>query len=56
MLINPYIAGDPVDNSATFVGCDEVLREVLGVLRNPGQNAITLFGQLRLFSQKILKP
>jgi len=32
--LNPYIAGDPVGNSPTFVGRDDVLR-------CPSQNAMT---------------
>ncbi len=53
--LNPYIAGDPVGNSPAFVGRDDVLRDVLRVLRNPNQNAITLFGQRRIGKTSMLQ-
>jgi tetratricopeptide (TPR) repeat protein len=53
--INPYIAGDPVGNSPAFVGREDVLREVLKVLRSPSQNAITLYGQRRIGKTSMLQ-
>ena len=53
--INPYIAGNPVGNTPAFVGRDDVLREVLQVLQNPNQNAITLFGQRRIGKTSVLQ-
>jgi formylglycine-generating enzyme required for sulfatase activity/tetratricopeptide (TPR) repeat protein len=53
--INPYIAGDPVGNSLSFVGREDVLREVIKVLRSPSQNAITLFGQRRIGKTSMLQ-
>ncbi|MDX9993067.1 MAG: SUMF1/EgtB/PvdO family nonheme iron enzyme [Anaerolineales bacterium] len=55
MPINPYIAGDPVGNSAAFIGREDVLREVLKTLRNPAQNTITLFGQRRIGKTSMLQ-
>ena len=54
-LINPYIAGNPVGNTSTFVGRDDVLREVVRVLRSPRQNAITLYGQRRIGKTSMLQ-
>ena len=54
-LINPYIAGNPVGNTPTFVGRDDVFREVMRILRNPGQNAITLYGQRRIGKTSMLQ-
>ena len=53
--INPYITGDPVGNSPIFVGRDNILREVLKVLSNPNQNAITLYGQRRIGKTSVLQ-
>jgi hypothetical protein len=50
---NPYIAGNPVGNSPAFVGREDVLREVLRMLRSASQNAITLFGQRRIEDLRI---
>lgn len=53
--INPYITGDPVGNSPIFVGRDNILREVLKILHDPAQNAITLFGQRRVGKTSMLQ-
>jgi tetratricopeptide (TPR) repeat protein len=53
--INPYIAGDPVGHSPAFVGRDDVLREVLKVLRNQTKSAITLYGQRRIGKTSMLQ-
>ena len=53
--LNPYVAGNPVGNSQSFVGREDVLREVLKALRNPGQNAITLYGQRRIGKTSVLQ-
>jgi tetratricopeptide (TPR) repeat protein len=52
--VNPYIAGNPVGNSAAFVGRDDVLQAVLGVLRDPQHHGIVLFGQRRIGKTSIL--
>ncbi len=52
---NPYIAGNPVGDSAAFVGRDDVLRQVLRVLRHDRQNAIVLYGQRRIGKTSILQ-
>jgi len=55
LLTNPYIAGNPVGNTDAFIGRDDVLREVLRVLRQPEQNAITLYGQRRIGKTSVLQ-
>ena len=52
---NPYIAGNPVGDSSSFVGRDDVLREVGNVLRRPQDNAIVLYGQRRIGKTSILQ-
>lgn len=52
---NPYIAGEPVGRTPAFVGREDVLREVLHILRHPVHNAITLFGQRRIGKTSILQ-
>lgn len=54
MHINPYIAGNPIDEAEAFFGRDDVLRDVTAVLRNPRQNAIVLYGQRRIGKTSIL--
>jgi hypothetical protein len=51
---NPYIAGNPVGNSPAFVGRDDVLQAVLGVLRDRQHHGIVLFGQRRIGKTSIL--
>jgi tetratricopeptide (TPR) repeat protein len=52
---NPYVAGNPVGDSAAFVGRADVLREVLRVLRHPKNNAIVLYGQRRIGKTSVLQ-
>lgn len=52
IVTNPYVAGNPVGNSPAFVGREDVLREVLRVLRSESQNAITLPGSARLYRRR----
>ena len=52
---NPYIAGDPVGRTHAFVGREDVLREVLRILRHPNQNAITLHGQRRIGKTSVVQ-
>jgi formylglycine-generating enzyme required for sulfatase activity/tetratricopeptide (TPR) repeat protein len=52
---NPYIVGNPVGNSNNFIGREDVLRDVVRVLKTPGQNAITLFGQRRIGKTSVLQ-
>ncbi len=42
--INPYVAGNPVGDSAAFVGRADVLREVVSVLHRPQDNAKVMTG------------
>jgi len=53
--INPYVAGNPVDDSPAFIGRADVLREVVRVLRRPQDNAIVLYGQRRIGKTSILQ-
>ena len=55
LATNPYIAGNPVGKSPAFVGREDVLREVLRILRSTSQNAITLFGQRRIGKTSVLQ-
>lgn len=51
---NPYIAGNPVGNSAAFVGRDDVLEAVLGFLQDPQHHGVVLYGQRRIGKTSIL--
>ncbi len=54
-LNNPYIAGNPVGDSETFIGKMDVLSEVNRLLENPNANAIILYdGQRRIGKTSIL--
>ncbi len=55
MIYNPYMAGDPVGKLPSFVGREDVLREVMRIMRHRQQNAITLFGQRRVGKTSILQ-
>jgi len=55
ILVNPYVAGNPVGDSPAFVGRADVLREVLRMLRRSQDNAIVLFGQRRIGKTSILQ-
>jgi len=52
---NPYVIGNSVGDSPAFVGRDDVLREVLNVVRHDNQNAIVLFGQRRIGKTSVLR-
>src|SRR5277367_2863794 len=52
--VNPYIAGNPVGNSSAFIGRDDVLRAVLGVLGDPQHHGVVLYGQRRIGKTSIL--
>ena len=52
---NPYIAGNPVGGSPAFVGRETILRSVLRMLENPGENAIVLYGQRRIGKTSVLQ-
>jgi len=53
--VNPYVTGSPVGGSSAFVGRDDMLREVLRILRRPQDNAIVLHGQRRIGKTSILQ-
>jgi hypothetical protein len=52
---NPYIAGNPVGKTQAFVGREDVLREVMRVIKSQSQNAIALYGQRRIGKTSILQ-
>ena len=52
--INPYIVGNPIRDQAGFFGRQDIFREVLQVLRQPGSNAIVLYGQRRIGKTSVL--
>lgn len=53
-LFNPYIAGPTLLNDRGFFGRTHLMREVKNDLRNPGINAIVLFGQRRIGKSSFL--
>lgn len=52
---NPYITGNPVGNSQTFIGRADILQKMLNFVRHPQQHAIVLYGQRRIGKTSILK-
>ncbi len=54
MLLNPYIAGNPLKDKTIFFGRDDVVREVTQMLNHPDEKAIVLFGQRRIGKTTIL--
>lgn len=55
VLINPYIAGNPVGGGDAFIGRADVLREVLRTLQSPHENALLLYGQRRIGKTSVLQ-
>lgn len=55
MAQNPYIAGNPVGKTSSFVGRSDILRETLRVLHNDNHNTLILFGQRRIGKTSILQ-
>ncbi len=51
---NPYITGDSVGNRSAFVGRDDILNNVLTVVRDQN-NAIVLYGQRRIGKTSVLQ-
>ncbi len=52
---NPYTAGNPVGNSPAFIGRDDVLEAVRGVLGDAQHHGIVLYGQRRIGKTSILQ-
>ena len=52
--LNPYIAGNPIDDRSVFFGRQDIFREVMQVLRHPQSNAIVLYGQRRIGKTSVL--
>ncbi|MCB8992228.1 MAG: AAA-like domain-containing protein, partial [Ardenticatenaceae bacterium] len=53
--VNPYIAGNPVGYSNTFVGRADILDKVKRILNRPQDNAVVLYGQRRIGKTSILQ-
>ena len=53
--VNPYTAGRPVGRTPSFIGREDVLRQIERFLRNPHQHAITIYGQRRVGKTSILQ-
>jgi len=51
---NPYIAGSAIRNQGSFFGRHDILEWVEQELRNPGTNAVVLFGQRRIGKTSLL--
>jgi AAA+ ATPase superfamily predicted ATPase len=54
-LTNPYIVGNPVGKTPTFVGRSDILRSAIRVLQNPSQSGLVLFGQRRIGKTSLLE-
>jgi tetratricopeptide (TPR) repeat protein len=54
VLLNPYIAGNPLKDSSAFFGRDDIVREVMQMLNHPDEKAIVLYGQRRIGKTTIL--
>jgi tetratricopeptide (TPR) repeat protein len=52
---NPYITGNPVGKSTTFIGRTDILQAVSRVLRHSQDNAIVLYGQRRMGKTSVLQ-
>lgn len=52
---NPYIAGNPVGKTSSFVDRHEILTEVLNILGSPKKNAVVLYGQRRIGKTSVLQ-
>src|SRR4026207_987845 len=52
--VNPYIVGNPIKDQSVFFGRQDIFRDVLQVLRQPGSNAIVLYGQRRIGKTSVL--
>ena len=52
--VNPYIVGNPIKEQSGFFGRQDIFREVMQILRQPGSNAIVLYGQRRIGKTSVL--
>jgi hypothetical protein len=55
MLVNPYIAGNPVGAGPAFVGRDDILKAVLRFFEDPQRQGVVLYGQRRVGKTSILQ-
>ena len=54
MQLNPYVSGNPLKDQAQFFGREDIMRDVMQMLRHPEEKAIVLFGQRRIGKTTIL--
>jgi WD40 repeat protein/tetratricopeptide (TPR) repeat protein len=54
-LINPYVAGNPVGGTKTFIGREELLAHALTVFTDSKMNTIVLYGQRRTGKTSIIQ-
>ena len=54
MLLNPYVSGNPLKDAEKFFGREDIIREVMHMLRHPDEKAIVLYGQRRIGKTSIL--
>jgi tetratricopeptide (TPR) repeat protein len=54
MQLNPYVSGNPLKDRAQFFGRENIMRDVMQMLRHPEEKAIVLFGQRRIGKTSIL--
>ncbi len=52
--VNPYVAGKPLRNTRTFFGRQNTLNWLHNELKNPGTNALVVFGQRRIGKTSLL--
>lgn len=53
-MLNPYIAGNPIQSEKGFFGREAIFKDVQKVLTHPEANAIVLYGQRRIGKTSIL--
>lgn len=53
--LNPYIAGNPVGNSDSFVGRVDIMHRVVRIFSRSEENAIVLYGQRRIGKTSVLQ-
>jgi tetratricopeptide (TPR) repeat protein len=54
MLLNPYVAGNPLRDKSAFVGRADIVRDINQMLRHPDEKVMVLYGQRRIGKSTIL--
>ncbi len=52
--INPYVAGNPVGGSSSFIGRTKILRDIVRVLNRPQDNIVVLYVNFLHFHRYLL--